>query len=72
MRYLCSLLLLFFFHISVSQTTQIFNSSGSFTVPAGVFSLKVDAWGAGGAGGILTNGAKGGGGGGAYTPQLSP
>ncbi|MBL0082837.1 MAG: HYR domain-containing protein [Saprospiraceae bacterium] len=66
MRYIASLLLLFFFEISFSQTVQTFDSSGSFTVPAGVYTLKVEAWGAGGAGGILTNGAKGGGGGGAY------
>lgn len=46
--------------------TQTFNSSGTFTVPAGVTSIIVEAWGAGG-GGSNRFGAAGGGGGGAYT-----
>ena len=57
-----------------SQTTQTFNTSGTFTVPAGVTSVQVQAWGAGGAGGGNTTTADGagGGGGGAYsiTPLL--
>ena len=60
MRYLSVLFFLLGFEFSFSQTSQTFNASGSFTVPAGVFVLEVDAWGAGGAGGILTGGAKGG------------
>jgi hypothetical protein len=47
---------------------QQFNSSGSFTVPDGVYSIQVEAWGAGGGGGGSTSSNKGGsgGGGGAY------
>jgi hypothetical protein len=60
--------------IAFSQTTQTFNSSGTFTVPAGVTTVSVQAWGAGGAGGGNTTTADGagGGGGGAYssTPLL--
>ncbi len=54
--------------ISFSQT-QTFNSSGTFTVPAGVTSIMVECWGAGG-GGSSRGGASGGGGGGAYTRGL--
>ncbi|WP_211299952.1 YDG domain-containing protein, partial [Cecembia rubra] len=58
------------------QTTQTkkvtLTTSGSWTVPAGVTSITVEAWGAGGAGGAGTISgvnirAGGGGGGGAYT-----
>src|SRR6188768_1046214 len=51
-----------------AQATQTFNSSGTFTVPAGVTSISVEVWGAGGAGGGATGnpGAGGGGAGGAY------
>jgi hypothetical protein len=47
---------------------ETFTISGTYTVPAGVYSLKVECWGAGGGGGRSTNNgeAKGGGGGGAY------
>lgn len=45
---------------------EIFTSNGTFTVPAGVSSVSVDAWGAGG-GGASGSSAAGGGGGGAYT-----
>ncbi|MDB9960841.1 fibronectin type III domain-containing protein [Oceanihabitans sp.] len=52
------------------QTTETFNAPGAatFTVPAGVTSITVDAWGAGGAGGGSSTGGLGGsgGGGGAY------
>jgi len=44
------------------QITQVFNASGTFTVPAGITSIKVEAWG-GGAGGST---GYGGGGGGAF------
>ena len=55
-------------HFSFSQTAITFNSSGTFIPPAGVTSIKVECWGAGGAGGGATgNPAAGGGGaGGAY------
>jgi hypothetical protein len=53
----------------VTMAQQIFTSSGTFTVPAGVTSITVEVVGAGGRGG--SNGAGGGGGGGyasgAYT-----
>ncbi len=69
------LILLFSLLGSNSQTTQTFISSGSFTVPAGVTSIFVEAWGSGGGGG----GAKGttsframggAGGGGAYNSGI--
>lgn len=53
-----------------SQTSDVFNASGSWVCPAGVFSIKVESWGGGGAGGgVSGSNAKsgGGGGGGAYT-----
>ncbi|CCG54114.1 Protein of unknown function precursor; putative adhesin [Flavobacterium indicum GPTSA100-9 = DSM 17447] len=55
-----------------SQTVETFNTAGtgSWVCPAGVTSIKVEAWGGGGGGGYArsTNrGAGGGGGGGAYT-----
>ncbi|RYZ54111.1 MAG: hypothetical protein EOP49_05845, partial [Sphingobacteriales bacterium] len=57
-----------------SQTTKTFTSSGSFTVPAGVTSITIEAWGSGGAGGSVNgnnNRTKtgGGGGGGAYASK---
>lgn len=49
-----------------SQSQQ-FDTSGTFTVPAGVTTVTVEAWGAGGHGGDRTlTGRSGGGGGGAY------
>lgn len=49
-----------------AQSPQTFNSSGTFTVPAGTTQITVQAWGGGGgAGGGATN-SRGGGGGGAY------
>lgn len=63
-------LIAFFFFCSLfsfGQTTQLpFNSSGSFTVPAGVTSITVEAWGGGGSSGSNSR-SSGGGGGGAYT-----
>ena len=50
-----------------AQSPEIFNASGTFTVPTGVLSVTVEAWGAGGGGGGGSNAAAGGGGGGAYT-----
>ena len=48
---------------------ETFTTSGSFTVPCGVTSITVEAWGGGGAGGGAigdATAAGGGGGGGAY------
>lgn len=62
------LILLSFISIN-AQTTQTFLNSGSFTVPTGVTSVQVQAWGGGGAGGgctSLSRSTGGGGGGGAY------
>jgi trimeric autotransporter adhesin len=58
---------LLFTALSFAQT-QTFSTSGSFIVPAGVTSIQVEAWGAGGAGGGATGtpSAGGGGAGGAY------
>jgi hypothetical protein len=57
---------------ATTTSAQTFTSSGSFTVPAGVTSLTVECWGAGGgaAGGSLAGGSNSGGyggGGGAYS-----
>ena len=56
----------------LAQSHQIFTTSGSFTVPAGVSVVVVQCWGAGGGGSSITdNGvAGGGGGGGAYASAL--
>ncbi|MFV5695065.1 LamG-like jellyroll fold domain-containing protein [Flavobacterium sp. LB3P122] len=66
----CLLLITFF---GYSQTTQTFSAPGSFTVPAGVTSLVVEAWGGGGAGGGATGNisAGGGGAGGGYVKNTS-
>jgi hypothetical protein len=59
--------------LSQKTTTEI-TSSGTFTVPAGVYSLYVEAWGGGGAGGgSQSGGVQGGGGGsGAYAAGYVP
>jgi MSHA biogenesis protein MshQ len=49
-----------------AQTVQTFNSSGSWTAPAGITSVVVEAWGAGGGGESASGKGGGGGGGGAY------
>ncbi|HMR47015.1 MAG TPA: T9SS type A sorting domain-containing protein [Bacteroidia bacterium] len=53
-----------------AQTTITYTADGTFTVPAGVTTVKVEAWGGGGAGGGtsagLGNSTGGGGGGGAF------
>ncbi len=74
-----------FSSISTNQTGQNFTStaltlvtqtitdtgSGSFTVPTGVTSLRVEAWGGGGRGSTRSsNGVGGGGGGGAYSASV--
>lgn len=52
----------------LAQTSpHVMNSSGTFTVPANVTSITVEAWGGGGAGSSPASGAGGGGGGGAYS-----
>lgn len=55
--------------LGFSQSPQTFNSTGTWTCPAGVTSIDVEAWGAGGAGGGNTanTDGSGGGGGGAYS-----
>lgn len=47
------------------QIVQTYTSSGTWTAPAGITSIKVEAWGggAGGGGGSTSGGGKGGGGG---------
>ncbi|MBK6903467.1 MAG: HYR domain-containing protein [Saprospirales bacterium] len=59
---------LIFLSSGILAQTQTFSSSGTFTVPAGVTSITVQAWGGGGGGGQSAgNRARGGGGGGAFT-----
>ncbi|NDP26323.1 MAG: choice-of-anchor D domain-containing protein [Flavobacterium sp.] len=55
--------------LGVAQSPQTFTSSDTFTVPAGVTSVTVEAWGGGGRGGERSGsaGLSGGGGGGAYS-----
>lgn len=65
--------LLFIIIYGYSQT-QTYSTSGTFTVPNGVNSLTVEAWGGGGSGGTstLNGGGGGGGGGGAYAKKTVP
>lgn len=54
-----------------STTPLTTPGSGNFTVPAGVTSITVEVWGAGGSGGSTdTNGEAAGGGGGAYSRSV--
>lgn len=56
---------------SAGTNMQVFTSSGTFTVPAGVTKVKVTVVGGGGAGGNQTNpGNTGGGGGGGYSEKV--
>ena len=67
------ILIQFAFTGNINAQTQTFNANGTFTVPAGVSSVTVQAWGSGGAGGGSTsnkNGGSGGGGGGYTTASL--
>ena len=66
MPFTCIFLLTLVFITNANAQSQTFNSSGTFTVPAGVSSITVEVWGAGGAGGGATGnpGAGGGGAGG--------
>jgi hypothetical protein len=65
--------ILFISLFGFSQSTQTFTTSGTFTVPVGITSIDIEAWGAGGAGGGATgNGSAGGGGaGGGYAKKTS-
>jgi hypothetical protein len=49
-----------------TTTTYTTVETGTYTVPAGVYSITVEGWGAGGGGGVVNNSGGGGGGGGAY------
>jgi hypothetical protein len=68
------MLMFFYSSVSAQLITETFHASGTFTVPAGVNSITVDAYGGGGAGGGSTNAGAGqnaarvgaGGGGGGY------
>ncbi len=63
---LMSFFLCLVFSSSIFGQSQTFTTSGTFTVPAGVTSITVQAWGGGGGAGALAGGiGKGGGGGGA-------
>ncbi|TAL48727.1 MAG: T9SS type A sorting domain-containing protein, partial [Chitinophagaceae bacterium] len=53
--------------VFAQPTNQTFNSSGTYTIPAGYSAvIKIEAWGGGGGGGTNLSNAKGGGGGGAF------
>lgn len=63
-----TLLLLCPFLVLSQPTSQTFNSSGTYTIPAGYNAqVKVEAWGGGAGGGGGTGNERGGGGGGAYS-----
>jgi len=73
LQYIAVLLLLILAPVAnlLAQVTETFNTSGSFTVPAGVTSITVGCWGGGGGGGTRsTSGVAGGGGGGAYSSSV--
>ena len=65
--------LVFSMQHSFGQASQTFTSSGSFTVPAGVTTLTIEAWSGGGAGGGATGNtsAGGGGAGGSYVKNTA-
>lgn len=66
----CTFLLLINTNVFSQTIVETFTTSGTWVCPAGVTSIKIEAWGAGGGGGAATTtnkGAGGGGGGGAYT-----
>ena len=58
----------------IAQTTDTYTTSGNWTVPAGVTSVTVQIWGAGGGGGGSNNSGTGGSGGGsgAYVSRVIP
>lgn len=63
-RLLLMVLSIFILPMVCFGQTQTFNSSGTFVVPAGVTSITVQVWGAGGAGGGSTSDGNSGAGGG--------
>src|SRR3990167_4490947 len=67
------LTLLFLCPVFVFATTETFNSSTTWTAPAGVTSVQVEVWGGGGGGGggSQDDSPGGGGGGGAYSIDTS-
>ncbi|KQB40480.1 beta strand repeat-containing protein [Flavobacterium aquidurense] len=78
MKLKLSLLLVLIITYSWSQTTKTFLTSGSFTVPPGVTTISVQAWGGGGSGGgavgaglLFGRGGAGGGGGGYASSPLT-
>ncbi|SEP80285.1 beta strand repeat-containing protein [Flavobacterium urocaniciphilum] len=64
LKQVIQLLLVLFPFIGFSQTTEPYTTSGSWTVPTGVTSVKVDIWGGGGGGGGSNVNKDGGSGGG--------
>ncbi|NJO70024.1 MAG: hypothetical protein HC830_12735, partial [Bacteroidetes bacterium] len=63
--------MLLLLNFKIGAQTITFSSDGTFTAPPGVTEIKVECWGAGGAGGSrTTNGRAGGGGGGAYARSI--
>ncbi len=70
--FLLLMIVLTHFGVKAQTAFQTFTSTSTFTVPAGVTQITVEAWGGGGRGGSRassTNGC-GGGGGGAYARRL--
>lgn len=59
------MVLLFFSDMGYGQASQAFTANGTFTVPKGITSVKVECWDAGGGG--PNNSTNASGGGGAYT-----
>ncbi|MDP2067497.1 MAG: hypothetical protein Q8K04_00905, partial [Lutibacter sp.] len=69
-----TIMLTVFMSANIWAQTQTFDANGTFTVPAGVTSVTVKAWGAGGGGGgsaNVNNATGGGGGGGSYATKTS-
>ena len=72
-KYIFSFLLFLINAFLFGQTVVTFNTSGNWTVPAGVTSITVEVWGGGGAGGgTKAKNSRGGGGGagGAYVSSV--
>ncbi|MFV5699429.1 LamG-like jellyroll fold domain-containing protein [Flavobacterium sp. ZT3R17] len=67
-----ALAFLFITSVGFSQSPKTYSSSGTFTVPAGVTSVSVQAWGAGGGGSNASNNSRGGGGGGGGAYATNP
>ncbi|HEU0135747.1 MAG TPA: choice-of-anchor D domain-containing protein, partial [Flavobacterium sp.] len=70
LRNLFSILFITFFALQLTAQTT-YNTNGTYTVPAGVTAVSVEAWGGGGHGSNRSsNGLGGGGGGGAFSKKL--